>query len=98
MTQRKKAPQTKTWQANGDCGQNKRRSFFSLHHFAHGPTFKLTLLANGLRYRRLGENKARKRETVKAQSDLQKTRRVPAVWCTLCWAQSINRCVNHQSY
>jgi hypothetical protein len=32
-----------------------------------------------------GENKARKRVTAKVQNQLQKTRRVPAVRCTLCW-------------
>lgn len=40
MTQRKNGPQTETWQAAGDRGQNERRSFFSLHHFANRPTFK----------------------------------------------------------
>ena len=43
-------------------------------------------LPNGVRYRRLGENQLAKRETAIVQNQLQKTHRVPAVRCTLCWA------------
>src|SRR5215212_9537814 len=37
-----------------------------------------------------GEKKVRKRKLAQAQNQLQKTHRVPAVRCTLCWAQERN--------
>jgi hypothetical protein len=68
MTQRKKRTTDKRWQANGDCGQNKRKSFFSLHHFANGPTFKNKPCRLTARVTRLGWERGFAVETEKTQS------------------------------
>ena len=44
------------------------------------------LLANGSRYWRLVEKQAQKRESLQVQRKANKTRCVPAVQCTHCWA------------
>ena len=62
----------------------KRQQFAFAQHPAKGMPLRGTA----------GEKEVWKRETAKAQNDLQKTRTVPAVWCitipvffgTLCWA------------